>query len=125
MRLHSRTVNLQFSIASSTSAPSCLLLLFADDWDDGVVERISSVRLEDAIRERKTLSNTLKNIKLRFQKADHELGAVKIENDAQIKTFQHSSSVSMDRTSAEEQSQALTKIRAVSRRKSERESQMD
>lgn len=53
-------------------------LLFAEDCNVDVVDRILSESLGDIIRERDNLAHTLNDIKVRFQNAGHELRAVKI-----------------------------------------------
>lgn len=67
----------QSSFASPTASCSRLLVSYAKDFNVGVAESGSSERFEDVICERDSLDRTLSNIRVRFQKAGHEICAAK------------------------------------------------
>lgn len=74
----------QCPFESPLAACSRILLLFPNDWDVGVVESVSSERLDHVILERSALSH-LNDIKVRFQEAEHELRAVITEQHVVLK----------------------------------------
>lgn len=70
----------QSFIVSFIVSRSCIPSFFAEDCDDCVPESIPSVRLKSVIRERDILAHSRNDIKVRFQKPDHEIRSVKNEN---------------------------------------------
>lgn len=74
----------QSPFASSTASRSLIPMLKAENRDVGGAKTTLSERLEHAIRERDTIYHSLNDIKVRFQKAEHDLRAVKTQKHASI-----------------------------------------